>query len=433
MRILSILFDILNAMNVAVKKYILLFFAVAICIILPLCGFSAYADEAERNIEKNTAPVTVTVVADGKEFVYSDEKIIASDFSVEEEMERRRINAPLGKKIELVDMLLSKGADYECALNVCFPRLASTVDAVEKYLFVPSVNSEVKYSGGKFRSTRESSGRALDKRRLYAGIYCCLKFSGGGRVDASTVTLLPDVTKSENDANLILKSSYTTDFSASTSSRAHNITLALKKMDGVCIAAGQTLSFNAAVGARTESNGFESAKIIVDGQYTDGVGGGVCQASTAVYNAALLAGLHCGANAHSICPSYCPPGLDAMISSMSDLTVTNTTGHAVYISVSAYQGKATVKIYGEPNVYDIVPESVVVKTIEHECKEITDVERKYFDATAQSGDRLLVSPGKDGVISETYLKYYKSGALVKRVKIRTNEYKTAPQIIAVAP
>ena len=209
--------------------------------------------------------------------------------------------------------------------------------------------------------------------------------------------------------------------------------MALKKFDGMELPAGEVLSFNDRVGARTVENGFQSAKIIVDGQYVDGVGGGVCQSSTALYNAALLAGLDCSANAHSICPSYCPAGLDAMISSVSDMRVVNNTGRSVYVSVCVAGGKANVRIFGAPPEYKIVPESVTVKTVKCEELETVDVERKYFGADAVCGDRLLVALGKDGVVSETYLKYYKDGKFIKRVKIRANEYKPTPQIVAIAP
>ncbi len=404
-----------------------LFVAVA-AVALLFGGGVAFADEA--SVDDVT---TLTVVADGKSFTYRDEKITPSDFTVAEQIERRAINAPLEKKIELVDRYLSKGADYKTALGVCFPLLVRKVDEIAEYLYIAPTDAKVSYTNKQFFVSAEKTGRALDETRLYAGLYCNLKFAGGGKVSASTVKLMPEVTREMLKSELILRGRYCTDFSASTAARAHNVALALGKYDGLTIAAGESVSFNALVGERTESNGFKSAKIIVDGKYTDGVGGGVCQASTAVYNAALLAGLDCAANAHSICPSYCPPGLDAMISGFSDLVITNLTGRAARISVRIYGNKATVDVYGVMPEYRIVPESVVVNTVACEVTENVDTERKYFDDTAQSGDRLLVSPGKDGVTSETYLNYYKNGKLVRRSKVRTNYYKPTPRVIAVAP
>lgn len=410
-------------------KYILLAvvaLAVMLTAVITLCGGGAYADEGEKI-------ATVVISAGGKEFTYRDEHIVPTDFTVDEEIRNRRINADIPNKFELVDKYLAKGADYKTALEVCFPLLKNTVNAVAEYVYTPALDAAVVYKNKRFGVTPEKSGIAIDENRLYASIYYTLKFGGGGEVIVPTKVLLPAVTAAELNAELCVRGSYTTEYSSSTAARAHNVELALSKIDGASIEPGQSLSFNQTVGARTESNGFKSAKIIVDGKYTDGVGGGVCQASTAVYNAALLAGLTAAANAHSICPSYCPPGLDAMISGYSDLVLTNTTDRTVRISVITSGRAATVKIYGIKNECRIVPESVVVKCIKHENVETVDTKLQYFDSTAVSGDRRLVSSGKDGYVSETYLNYYNKSGLIRRVKIRTNEYKSIPQVIAVAP
>ncbi|MBD5131474.1 MAG: hypothetical protein HDT28_02610 [Clostridiales bacterium] len=417
-------------MKTVARYYItLMVAAVIVCLV---CAFttSAHADvESQPNNY-----TTVTVKTSDRDFTYVDEPITASDFTVAEQIELRRINAPLDQKLILVDTCLEKGADYKAALEVCFPRLIAAVDSAAEYLYKPPVDAQTVYKGnGRFAVTPEVTGRMLDEKKLYASLYCALRFSGGGEVTAHTLPIEPSVKKAELEANILFRGKYTTEYSTSTEARAHNVSLALSKFDGAVIPAGGTLSFNKTVGARTEQNGFKSAKIIVDGKYVDGVGGGVCQASTALYNAALVAGLTCSANAHSICPSYCPAGLDAMISGMSDLVITNTTAHDVYIAVNVANKRGTVTVFGEKNEYTIVPESVIVKTVKHEESEQVDTEHKYFDSTAVSGDRALVSPGKDGVVSETFLKYYKNGTMVKRVKIRSNEYKAVPQIIAVNP
>ncbi len=394
------------------------------------CAAVAAQPEADGGEPERVARITVD--ANGKRFTYTDDRIIPSDFTVAEYIETHKINAPLSEKLEFADSLLKKGASYKTALGVCFPRLSATVDKVAAQLYVPAVNAEVVYKNGIYSVTDDRAGATLDENKLYAGIYYCFKF-GGENISATAVRVNPEITSAALKSNLVLRSAYTTDFHTSTADRAHNVTLALRKFDGFRIRTGETVSFNRVVGARTEENGFKKAKIIVDGKYTDGVGGGVCQASTAVYNAALLAGFKCSANAHSICPSYCPAGLDAMISTASDLTITNTTAHDVFVSVKCSGGKATVKMIGERNEYEIVPESVTVNTFPFADVEIVDRERKFFGADAVSGDRMLVSLGKDGIISETYLKYYKDGKFVKRVKIRGNEYKSSPQIVAVAP
>lgn len=404
--------------------YIMLF---AVCVLL-----TVGAAKAPISAEHDIYP-TLTVLYGTDKYEYTDKPVEPSDFTVIEQIAARRINAPLPQKIEYIDECIARGADYKTAIRQCFPVLVRKLDGLCDSVFIAPTDAKTVYERGAFTVVPERVGRRINEEKLYASIYCAFKFSGGGEVKATTSDIPPIITAEMLKAELWQRSSYTTDFTGSSEERAHNVKLALSKIGGIIIPAGETMSFNMAVGERTEANGFKQAKIIVDGKYIDGTGGGVCQASTAVYNAALIAGLSCAANAHSICPSYCPAGLDAMISSVSDLLITNTTTHSVYISVSVNGRKATVKIFGEKSEYKIEPESVVLGLDKYEEQELVDNEYKYFERGAVSGSRLLVSLGKDGVSSETYIKVYKDGQMIKRVKVRENTYRAVPQVIAVAP
>ncbi|MCH5160397.1 MAG: VanW family protein [Clostridiales bacterium] len=392
-----------------------------------------YSPVQATDQKQSESGVKIIIVAGNKEFEYIDRFITPSDFTVAEQIERRRINAPLEQKIELIDEYIRNGADYKTAITVCFPLIERTVDEIARFLYVPPENSEVVYKNKRFTATESKSGRALDENRLYGSMYYAVKYGAFDKIKAATVEIAPNLTQSELKSKLVLRGAYTTEYYSSTDARAHNVALASSKFDGLRLEPGQTLSFNETVGERTEENGFRKAKIIVNGEYTDGVGGGACQASTAIYNAALSAGLNVIANAHSICPSYCPPGLDAMISSASDMRIINNTDNDVYFSVTNSGKKTRIEIYGEKNEYYIEAQSEIVERIDYEQHEFTDSERKYFDESADSGDRLLVAPGRCGYVSSTYLVYYKDGKPVKRVKIRSNTYKPTPQITAVAP
>ena len=81
-----------------------------------------------------------------------------------------------------------------------------------------------------------------------------------------------------------LISSFSTSFATSTAERAHNVTLACESFSWLTVKRGETLSFNTIVGKRVEERGYKNAKIIIDGKYTEGVGGGLFQVSTTIYN-----------------------------------------------------------------------------------------------------------------------------------------------------
>ena len=130
-----------------------------------------------------------------------------------------------------------------------------------------------------------------------------------------------------------LLSSFTTRFDGGNAARSHNIRLAAKLINGSVVKNGETFSFNATVGQRTPERGFKRAKIIENGEFVEGIGGGVCQASTTIYNAVLTAGLKIEEwHRHTLKSSYVKPSFDAMVNSNgADLVFVNDTASPIYI------------------------------------------------------------------------------------------------------
>ena len=166
---------------------------------------------------------------------------------------------------------------------------------------------------------------------------------------------------------------YTTYFDCENSPRVSNIALAGGKISGCVLMPGQQFSFNGRVGARTAENGFREAKIIEDGRFVYGVGGGVCQVSTTLYNAALLAGLKVTEyHPHSLAVSYVSPSRDAMVSGdYSDLKFLNASDCPVYIRVLTGLYYVRCEIYGRSSgmEYSLESEYVTAEdgSIESRC------------------------------------------------------------------
>src|SRR5699024_1062257 len=102
-------------------------------------------------------------------------------------------------------------------------------------------------------------------------------------------------------------------------------------------------------GPRTKENGYENANIIIDGNYVSGTGGGVCQASTTLYNALLLANMEIlSVHHHSLPASYVPLSFDAMvIEGYADLIFKNTSNSPIFIKTICDENNVTVEIYGK--------------------------------------------------------------------------------------
>ena len=214
-------------------------------------------------------------------------------------------------------------------------------------------------------------------------------------------------------------SSYTTYFNTEDRGRCENIAIAASLIDGVTIQPYGEFSFNKTVGRRTEEAGFQQAKIIVQGEYVLGVGGGVCQVSTTLYNAALKSGLEIVEyRPHSLCVGYVPPSRDAMVSTESDLVFYNPHFYPVTLSARVFENGLCVSFYGknEGDRYEIV--SRVLEELPPPAPIVKEGEE---DAVLRNGQK--------GIRSEAYLERYRGKSLLSRKRIRTDEYRPIQAII----
>ena len=121
-------------------------------------------------------------------------------------------------------------------------------------------------------------------------------------------------------------------------------------IDGALIAPGKTFSFNGTTGERTAEKGFEEAPVIINGELQTGLGGGICQVSTTVFNAVYEAGLQIDERTnHALYISHYPLGRDATVNYPDlDLKFTNDTDHWLLLRTFVGSGSLTVNLYGTP-------------------------------------------------------------------------------------
>ena len=221
----------------------------------------------------------------------------------------------------------------------------------------------------------------------------------------------------------VLRGQFSTDYNKSTAERKHNVSLATKAINGFFLEKNAEFSFNSVVGERTTRRGYKMAKTIFNGKFVDGVGGGVCQVSTTLYNAVLVSGLKITEyHPHSLEVSYCSPSFDAMVNSGSaDLKFVNNTGMPIYIVGKANGKEVNFQIYGEKNSQKIERKSVVVGYEDVPQPEIiVDEKGEYPDL--YEGETKTISYGKKGVKSEGYLIITLPNGKKKSVKIRKDSY-----------
>ena len=162
--------------------------------------------------------------------------------------------------------------------------------------------------------------------------------------------LAPNITTNMlgNEAFPNLLSSARTTYSTRDRDRTTNLTLAASKINGTVLMPGETFSYNKTVGERTIAAGYKEAPIYVSGQVVDGLGGGICQITTTLYNAVLYANLEVVERSnHQFVPSYAGPSLDATVVYGSiDFKFKNNRNYPIKITCSVSGGVASFQIYG---------------------------------------------------------------------------------------
>ena len=154
-----------------------------------------------------------------------------------------------------------------------------------------------------------------------------------------------------------LISEFSTKYSQSQKDRTTNLKLAAEKINGTVLMPGEVFSYNTVVGKRTIDAGYKEAKIYVNGEVVDGLGGGICQVSSTLYNAVLYANLEIVERRnHQFVPSYAGAGLDATVVYGSiDFQFKNTRNYPIKIQCSVDRGICNFQIYGlkEKTEYEV--------------------------------------------------------------------------------
>ena len=245
---------------------------------------------------------------------------------------------------------LELNKEYNIKLNVTYneSKLSEQLSYIQR-----DINKQVKQAtieisdNGQMIATKSTEGVEVDIISLKEQIYNMITIKDIKNINLPVRIINPTITtKQVKSINTIL-GQFSTSFNEY-SSRGTNIYIAAKSTSDILIMPGDTFSYNKSTGARTWSNGYKTAKVIVNGKYVNGEGGGVCQVSTTIYNAALISGLEIQEVHNHTYPShYVPKGRDAAVSyGYIDLKFKNNFAHPIYIKNIVSNGAITSKIYG---------------------------------------------------------------------------------------
>ena len=281
-------------------------------------------------------------------------------------------------------------------------RIKEDVKAISKKIDQKAKDATISYTGS-FNVTEGKDGLKVNQEKLEKD----LKKAINPEKKEEVVEIPVDVVKPKITASMLKEidtkiQSFSTEFNPSNPNRVGNIRVSSEAINGTVVLPGEVFSTNKAMGPRVKSSGYTEAPTIVNGTLVPGLGGGVCQVSSTLYNAALLADLEIvERRPHSLRVSYVPASRDAVISGdYVDLKFKNTTGYPIYIGGYTSGSSVTMTIYGSS------------KAAKKDVKIISDVYQT------------IPKEGKTQTKSRAYRKVYDSnGKLIKEEKLSNDYYK----------
>ena len=221
-------------------------------------------------------------------------------------------------------------------------------------------------------------------------------------------------------------SNFTTRYDASAKDRTTNLVIACQKLNGKVIMPGETFSYNQTLGKRTAAAGYKNAAVYENGQVVDGIGGGICQISSTLYNAVLMANLEIVERRnHQFVTSYLPAGRDAtVVYGAIDFKFKNTRQYPIRLSASAKNGIATISIYGikEENEYTFSFNTKTIASIPFGTKYVED-------ASLPAGTEKVQQNGVNGLKTETYITKMLNGKVISTTLLSRDTYDAMQKIV----
>jgi vancomycin resistance protein YoaR len=287
------------------------------------------------------------------------------------------------------------------------------------FAYTEPTDARFQPTGSSVRILPAVAGLEVIPRKAAAAV---LKAGGAGAGDRSaalpTATSQPELTTKEAKALGVkeVMSTFTTTFNAGDAPRVHNIGLIAAAVHGSLVRPGQVFSMNAATGQRTAAKGYRTAHVIQNGEIVDGLGGGVCQAGTTMFNAAFFAGLPVVERRnHSLHISHYPMGRDATLDwPYTDLKFRNDSPYGIYITSRATPSALTFTFWSTSRGYKVTASTSEARNFRAPPTRYKD------DPTLAKGEEVVEESGSRGFDVTVSRTVTKGGEVVRRDSFASN-------------
>lgn len=302
------------------------------------------------------------------------------------------------------------------------------LDSLVEYFNIEPVNAYFKIlKNGEAELVPEKMGYQINKEELEQSLIRCLaQLNTPLTVEVPVQKMIPpgisvSLLKEKGIKDLV--SSFSTRFKLEAVNRCHNIRLATSIINNYMLSPGDILSLNMTLGESTLEKGYKEAPIIVGGELVPGLGGGLFQISSTLYNAALLANLEIiERHNHQLTVPYIEPGRDATISyPSSDLKIRNNRNHSLLITATVEHDELTFNIFGICLNERVEIATKIIKTFEPPLK-------YEVNPNLAPGEKEIIT-GYPGYLVEVWKTVYKEGKVVDTKRISLDRYLPYPKII----
>ncbi len=335
-------------------------------------------------------------------------------------LERLRFRTSSPRKV--VNIPLTMSVDEDLFKDFAFDLMTDIHIAPEDASFVINPDDTVTVKPSRI-------GRYLDPRDLGSRIREVIPRRSNRTLGLNVQPIMPSLTTLQANAMNIREciSKFSTSFDSGNKSRVHNIREAANAIDGNILSPGEVFSFNETVGPRSAETGYLEAPVMVDDDLVPGIGGGICQVSSTLYNAVLLANLSVVARSnHSMAPAYIPAGRDATVAyDYIDFRFRNDGLSHVLIKFLVTNNTITAKVYGH------VPSGQEVSIVTSVDEKIPPGIIKKEDPSLASGDEVVEDNGTWGYVVTVYRVVKEDGIELSRELISKDRYRPRSKRVRV--
>ena len=322
----------------------------------------------------------------------------------------------------------TRGTALPSVLKVDSAKASQTLKEKLQQFNRPAKDASYKITNDKVVISPAESARKVDIERIMSDIRKA-PLSEVPRQIGIPVVEMPASVTTESIKSLAFDSvigEFTTKFAVQEKNRSENLATAAKALNQKVIRPGETFSFNNTVGPREPATGYKDAYVIVNGEYVQGTGGGVCQVSSTLYNAVLLGNLGVVERTpHAVAISYVPTGQDATVNYPNiDFKFKNNTPSLVYLRTEVKPGVLTVRIWGKKTDKSVRIERQVEKEIPYKTE-------KRLDSNLPAGQIVQKQAGSKGLVVNTWKVIREGNGNETKQFLSRDSYAPANRILSV--